>query len=277
MVPADHRSANQHGLVAGPVGRRVRRDRPSERRRPALPTVETITQAPIDAAATAPSPAPATEQGDHGTPSVDRGDRSPLPTHPLPPAALPSRANRLPAMDSLPATPSAVSPGDLPQITPPPAEEPSHPDGAPVAEELAIGSDGMVAVDGMIVRSGGTAHRVGAIRVDGSPIVTIAEGWCWVSPGGAPVDEVVVVLPQAQVRIPGRATALAVVEQDGSAFVIVADGTVALRRTDDAVDLERGSIAMVDPTGGTQVDRASDEEIQSDPIVAENLSLGAEL
>ena len=65
------------GLVAGPVGRRVRRDRAPERQRNSLPGVE-----------------------------LDRGDQSPLPVQPLPPAAMPTRSNRLPSLDSLPQTPS---------------------------------------------------------------------------------------------------------------------------------------------------------------------------
>ena len=263
LVPGEHGST---GLVAGPVGRRVRRDRPAERKRPSLPTN------PADDVDDLPP-----------MPSADRGEQSPLPTAPLPPAALPTRANRLPSLDSLPQTPSSVvSPqarGPFEQAPSPaapaigghvvapepvfdpaglvvedttPVPEPVAPpdaviepvvepvpepvaDPAPVIEPvvdattpaarsaLAVAADGVVAVPGTIVRLGG-ARRADATADGSGASIALAEGWCWVSPGDGRADPVRIDLSTGELTISTGATVLAVVEADGSAFVIVAVG-----------------------------------------------------
>lgn len=84
-------------------------------------------------------------------------------------------------------------------------------------------------------------------------------------------------LPAASLRVRPGATVLAVAESDRSSFVIVADGTIELAGADRAGPLDRGAIAMIDAAGVTQIDQATESEIEADPIVAENLSLDAEL
>jgi hypothetical protein len=255
------------GLVAGPVGRRVRRDRPTDRPK-------------------APLPAPDT----HVAP-VDRGEQSPLPTAPLPPAALPTRSNRLPGIETLPATPSSVVPPQPVAAAPaPPVVDPTPAaaavDPAPVAPApalvapapapIAIGADGLVDAPGTIVRIGGERRA----RATGSPegvVVALDEGWCWASPGDGAASALRVDLPTGSLTVEPGATALAVAEADGSVFVIVAAGSAHLAHGGDGATIGRGTIVMVDPSGSGQTDVATDAEIEADPIVAENLALDAEL
>jgi hypothetical protein len=297
--------------VNGPVGRRVRRDRPAERPKASLPPPES--QQPLD----------------------PRGEQSPLPVQPLPPAALPTRANRLPGVE-LPATPSSVvapapvaprtiapmpvqpstpagPPAELaPAVAPDPvapapvesvapeavvAPEPiapapapapaqpapvvepqliAEPQVVPVPEPIAIGSDGLVHAPGTIVRIGGSRRA----RAQGSPegvVISLEEGWCWASPGDGAAAALRVEMAVGSLTVQPGATALAVVEADGSAFLVVAAGEAHLQRDGDRAPIARGTIVMIDPSGAAQSDAATDAEIESDPIVAENLALDAEL
>jgi hypothetical protein len=68
-----------------------------------------------------------------------------------------------------------------------------------------------------------------------------------------------------------------VVEGDGSSFVIVADGSATLRHRSGTDELVGGTIVLIDGDGGIQADQATLAEIESDPIVAENLAADAEL
>ena len=147
-------------------------------------------------------------------------------------------------------------------------------DPAPVA--LSIGADGMVAIPGLIVRIGGE-RNARPMPGDAGATVELTAGWCWVSPGESQDETLWINLPSGRLTVTAGSTALAVVEADGSAFVIVADGTAELHRGGDGATLQRGAIVMIDPGGAAQVDQASDDEIEGDPIVAENLSLDAEL
>lgn len=365
----DEELAASTGLVAGPVPRRVRRDRPDQRQRASLPT--TIAPSGVatdDVDHLAPGYGPDGEFMPGGiAPQAHRGDRSPLPTQPLPPAALPTRSNRLPSLDSLPATPSSVvpptpvSPFEHPPVaaalvgsaapvgtepgseTPvadseplfdpaglvieePPLEtvatEPHDVDptpvvdaatvaevapiveaapivqAAPIAEvapiadvatpaatvsvpgpattSLGIAADGMVAVPGTLVRVGGERQATVTVDDEGA-LVYLRTGWCWASPGDGAAQPLRIDVPNGRLTVASGATALAVVEADGSVFIIVAAGTADLRRGADGVTIERGTIVMIDPVGAAQTDRATDAEIESDPIVAENLALDAEL
>ncbi|WP_426572261.1 hypothetical protein [Aquihabitans sp. McL0605] len=276
-------------LVAGPVGRRVRRDRPPERRRTALPATGTpgpmTSTADDDLLERLDPSAPA---ADPEVPApLDRGERSPLPAPSLPPAAMPTRSNRLPGFDTLPATPSSVvAPRTMPPMAPvapavPAAARPAPPQApvAPVAAssvELAVGADGTLAVPGMIVRLGG-ARLASASILDDRAVVALRDGWCWASPGDGEAKLLSIDLPKGRLTVDPGATALAVVEPDGSSFVLIADGTADLRRGNDGGPLQRGSIVMIDPAGAAQIDQASDGEIEQDPIVAANLALDAEL
>lgn len=279
--------AGDGGLISGPVGRRVRRDRP----RATLPD-----QADLGASPTAPLE-----------------DVSPLPVAPLPPAALPTRANRMPAFEELPATPSSVLPpapapvlSPIPEpvavtpepvaVAPVPVAEPepvaaapepvalptpvAEPEPVAVVEDvpisLQISATGMVPVPGTIVRLGG-AQIAAATTSNLGCAVDLQEGWCWVAPGDGAGEALHIELPAGLLHIAGGSTVLAVSETDRSAFVIVAVGGATFYRGSDERALAEGSICMIDASGGVQVDLASVAEIEGDPIVAENLSLDAEL
>ncbi len=266
---AVHRPAATPGnLVDGPVGRRVRRDRPVERPKASLPPPEAQRLL------------------------ADRGEQSPLPTHALPPAALPTRSNRLPGLDSLPATPSSVV-APRPNATEPAAAAPREPAPvapAPVVEAapaptserpaaaapMAIGEDGLIDAPGTIVRIGGERQARALGQPDGV-VVALDEGWCWASPGEGAAAALRIDLPAGSLTVDPGATALAVVETDGSVFIVVAAGSAHLERGGDGATVPRGTIVMVDPSGAAQTDAATDAEIEADPIVAENLALDAEL
>jgi hypothetical protein len=268
VLPIDPTLPSEGGLVTGPVGRRVRRDRPSGRP-DALPI------------------APGAEE------------RSPLPERPLPPAALPVRdvvsAAPTPVAEpvvepviepvavvepvaepvTLPAVEAAVVEVDAVEPAPvaPPAAAASP---APTAVAVVPAPDGILEVPGTIVRLGG-ARRAAAISDPDGLAVELAEGWLWVSPGDGTPTQVRIDLPHGRVEVDASATVLAVAEPDGSAFVLVADGSVVLHRQGDGATLTSGAIVMLDPSGTAQLDQATDAEIEADPIVAENLALDAEL
>ncbi|MEZ5183835.1 MAG: hypothetical protein R2702_18455 [Acidimicrobiales bacterium] len=296
LLPID--TPSEGGLVPGPVGRRVRRDRPP---------------LPQDA----PGEQPEVAEVDAAPISTDRGDRSPLPEAPLPPAALPARpaapATPVPSAAEVahpvvdvepapaapePAVPAPVAsatieatPAPEPEVvaepaaavepelvTEPAADVEPDPVVEPVREPVVLvaGADGLLAVPGTIVRQGGGAV-VEAVLDDAGAHASLSAGWIWASPGDGEPVAVHVALPAALASVAPGATVLAVVEPEGTSFVFVADGTVELRRPDGIATLGRGSIAMLEPDGGAQVDQASDAELASDPIVAENLALDAEL
>ncbi|MCB0971145.1 MAG: hypothetical protein KDA97_06460 [Acidimicrobiales bacterium] len=322
-------------LVGAPVGRRNRRDRPT------LPTSPTAgpaaTPAPVhDLPPVQDLPpiqdVPAAHQAPpvHDAPAArdlpplgDRGDTSPLPSEPLPPAALPSPESRLPLapreepvpapaagpalptalapaveapeapapaptstvedgprLFSRPPTPAALAPtpeATAPALTPEPAAQAAlAPTPEPAPRPMVVGPDGMVDVPGTIVRVRSEAEV--AVAATGDLVeLAIDRGWAWVSPGDGSPTAVRIELPNASVRVAPGATALAVAEVDGSAFVVVADGAVDLERTDAAGPLARGALAMVDESGAVGLDHATDAEIEADPIVSENLALDAEL
>jgi hypothetical protein len=229
-------------LATAPVGRRHRRDRP-----------------------VLPGAAPTADAGVvEALPS--RGERSPLPEAPLPPAAVPvapaaiAPAAIAPAASVVPETPEVASA----------VAEPGEPG------ELALAPDGLLGVDGTIVRIGG-ARRAAAASSGDRTTVALDEGWCWVAPGEGMAAAVVIDLSTVELTVEPGATALAVAEVDGSCFIVLADGHGQLRRGDESGALGRGAIVMVDPAGWAQIDQATDEEIVADPIVAENLAADAEL
>jgi ferric-dicitrate binding protein FerR (iron transport regulator) len=108
-------------------------------------------------------------------------------------------------------------------------------------------------------------------------VVSLDEGWCWASPGEGAAAALRVDMVAGSLTVQPGATALAVVEADGSVFIVVAAGDAHLERDGDRAPIARGTIVMIDPSGAAQSDSATDAEIESDPIVAENLALDAEL
>jgi hypothetical protein len=277
-------------LPTPPVGRRNRRDRPT------LPTSSAVAEVGVQALA---EPRPATEAG----PGFGGDDRSPLPEAPLPPAApiaapaAPVAAPAAPVADA-PAEDVAVVADPEPTVAAAPVEEvvevakitevapaevaepaaEAAPESAPSVDgsPLEVGIDGMVPVSGTIVRIGGAGQALAA-QTPAHAVIALAEGWCWVSPAEGEATTVVVDLGTVELTITAGATALAVAEPDGSRFIAVADGAGRLRRGDQTGPVTRGAIVMVDPQGVAQIDQATDQELQADPIVAENLALDAEL
>lgn len=304
-------------VLAPPVGRRVRRDRPTHRRG-ALPPAAPATIDPFG---------PLGDVAEHSAPLPQRGEQSPLPEVPLPPAAFPAPSARLPRVEAPAPTPpapafeqafeqvfeaSASAPAQplrstpLPEELPAPMAEPAFQDlveelpapapdvphdliealPAPAPEPaadapieptpLAIGDHGIVPVAGTIVRVGGAASATAAQDHHGT-VVSLTEGWTWVAPGDGPTVEVHVEVPVGRITFAADATGLAVVEADGSSFVIVASGAAQLVHGSDRTDLGEGTIAMIDRLGSVQVDQATQDEVIADPVVELNLSLDAEL
>jgi len=250
VAPSAPDPRSEIALVPGPVGRRVRRDRPAGRQRPTLPGAGTA---------------------DHRHEiAEDRGEQPRLATAPPPPAARPAQANRLPSLGTLPATPSSVVALPATPTVPTIEAERVAPQG------LAVDVDGLVDVAGLVVRIGGDRMAEASLTAEG-PVVALSVGWCWVSPGDGDPQALRLELPSGRVTAAAGSSVLVVAEADGSLFVIVAAGTAALFRGEDGAVLGRGTIAMVDPLGAAQVDQATDTEIEADPIVATNLSLDAEL
>jgi hypothetical protein len=167
-----------------------------------------------------------------------------------------------------PTTPASVE-ASAPAVAPAPAPTPEP---APIA----IGTDGLVHAPGTIVRIGGARRARAAGSPDGV-VIALDEGWCWASPGDGAAAALRIDLAIGSLTVEPGATALAVVEADGSVFLVVAAGDAHLERDGDRTPIARGTIVMIDPSGATQSDAATDAEIESDPIVAENLALDAEL
>ncbi len=199
-------------------------------------------------------------------------DRSPLPDPGLLPAATPVRPDRRSVLGATDAAGAPAPPSGEPVVG---GESPVVPfveDPGPVLE---VRPDGLVVVPGTILR---VRDHVGSIAAEPERVaVGVRQGWCWVSPGDGEPVPVRVDLPAASVTAPAGSTVLAVVERDGSSFVVVADGHARLDHPGGIDALTAGDVVMIDAVGAVQTDRATHEEIESDPLVAENLALDAEL
>lgn len=75
------------------------------------------------------------------------------------------------------------------------------------------------------------------------------EGWCWASPGDGAAAALRIDLPAASLTVGPGATALAVVEADGSVFILVAAGDAHLERAGYGAAVARWTIVMIDPSG----------------------------
>jgi hypothetical protein len=149
---------------------------------------------------------------------------------------------------------------------------------------LTVGADGVVADAGARLRLGGahqqvvrTAHddvvvTLGRASEDAAP----ADGWCWVAPpDGGPAIDVRVELPAAMVAVRPGATALTVLEPDGSSFVMVIDGEAMVDHDGEPVTVGPNCVALIDRHGGIEVDHAERSEIEADSLVARNRELDA--
>lgn len=256
-------SVDGSGLLGGPVRRRTRSGRD---RRP-LPDAR-------------PLRAQRNESEDH----------SPLVDAPLPPAA----ASAVPAFDPQPTPQVAVI--DLstcdehqvpraqvevdaevgaevvrtPLVPPAAAEVETAPE--PRAD-LVIDDRSELAVGSTVVRFG-DGSRTSMAHGDEGPVVQVHEGWCWVTVlGDGPCVSVRVELPQAEVMVTAGGRALALVEPDGSVFVVVFAGTSGLSHHGDLKALDAGSMVLLSTDGTLQIDHAEADELAADPLVAHNLEL----
>lgn len=109
-------------------------------------------------------------------------------------------------------------------------------------------------------------------RAPGGIAVDLREGWCWSSGGEDPTT---VTTPQGTLTVPAGAIALAVVETDGSTFLVVS-GEAALAHAGGSRRLPAGALVLTPSGGEPQVDVASADEIAADPLVARNRALGAD-
>ena len=66
------------------------------------------------------------------------------------------------------------------------------------------------------------------------------------------------------------------VEADGSSFVVVVAGEASLVHPGGRMRLRPRAMALAPFGGEPQVDVASDDEIQADPLVSRNRELGAQ-
>jgi hypothetical protein len=147
---------------------------------------------------------------------------------------------------------------------------------------LSVDADAMVADAGVRLRLGGNYRRVARTAQDEVEVTLGADGdaapsdgWCWVTPELPSMVEVRVELPAAMVIVRPGATALTVLEADGSSFVMVVDGEAMLDREGEVVAVGPSSVAMIDRDGGVEVDQAEPSEIEADPLVARNRALDA--
>ena len=251
------------GLVSGPVGRRPRPDRP----RPSLPL------API-------------RSRDLREPE----ERSPLPEAPLPPAAPPARhldlgealATPAPAADEREAEAEVERPTDVVPVGALDTHRPALPEPLPVTEAQPLpprlierSATGELDVEAPIVRLSEEAEARTTGTFEGVD-VTLAAGWCWVAPAAGRVAlPVRIHIPTATLTFGDGSSGLAVVEADGTTFLVVAAGTADLSRGADRLSLVTGSMVLLPHGGRPQIDRAGEDEIAADPIVARNRALDA--
>ncbi|HEX2575799.1 MAG TPA: hypothetical protein VHK88_05575, partial [Aquihabitans sp.] len=176
-----------------------------------------------------------------------------------------------PAVEPAPPVVVAAGPVLAPWTEPAPAVEP-----AVVREELWVGVDGLVALDGGHVRFARDVHTA-VERVGDRIELALPAGWCWTALGADATATVSVALPAGALVVPQGTMALAVVEPDGSTFVVVVDGEAVLEHPGGSVELRPGAMALVPAGAGVEVDEATPEEVTSDPIVRVNLDLDADL
>ncbi len=181
-----------------------------------------------------------------------------------------------PPADGPPAAgPSSAVPGPTDGVVagPDPGGDGSEPAPSTVAglELLALGDDGMVALDAGIVRLA-PGLRPEVTRLGGTVGLTLGSGWCWVA-STATADPVLLTLPAASLLVPPGGHALTVVEGDGSVFVSVVRGTATLDRPGGNVALPVGTIAHLRNDGTVHTDQATPEEMATDELLTRNLVL----
>lgn len=225
-------------LISGPVQRRSDNAEPDRRR--GLPPVVAV---------------------DHPAPTAEPVD-APLTQDPEP---------------ALEPEPSAqftdVSQPEPAEVEPEAVEAEPEPEPEPVGpKSLEVEADNTVRLTDGHLRF--AQHPGGAplLDVDGVE-ATLSAGWCWVSTGASQPDRVSVRLSSLTLRVGPSSTALVAVEGDGSTFVVIAAGEATLEHPATRLHLRRGAMALTASGSEPQADMATDEEIASDPLVAENRRL----
>ena len=92
---------------------------------------------------------------------------------------------------------------------------------------------------------------------------------------GVEGDPVTVLLPNGSVAMAAGTTALVSVEDDGTTFIVVANGAAVLVEPFGSTMLPGGNVALVPVGCSPQVDEASFAEIEAEPLVASNRELDA--
>lgn len=206
-------------------------------------------------------------------------DRSPLPEArlgPLRPPRRPVQQSPAGTGDTDPVSSGAMSSGAEAGAEVTVEPEPASivvPPGAPVARSLDERYE--VALGSTVLRFN-EGHRTSLCHLGDGPEVVVAHGWCWVTAlGTGPIVPVRIGLPSAELVVAAGGRALAMVEDDGSAFLVVIEGSAQLVRTDEATSLSPGLIVLLANDGTLQVDQAERSEVEADPVVARNLGFDA--
>lgn len=263
---------NGGGLINGPVSRRPVTDGPAGRRglpmartngsvgSPEPSPVEAVEVGPV--ASVEPTAAPAAD----ASAEASAGDASATVDVPVAEVLEPAEVTE-------PAEPDPV-PGELvaPVEAPAPEVVELVVSEVPEPTPLLVADDGTVELDGSHLRLGDPA--LVPVRDGDGVSVELASGWCW-SRLGDDAPTVQVTLPVGTLAVPAGTQALAVVEADGSSFVVVVDGEATLVHHGGRMRLRRGAMALAPPGGEPQVDVATEDEIGADPLVQRNLGLDA--
>jgi hypothetical protein len=188
----------------------------------------------------------------HGT---EPDDHSPLAEAPLPPAA-------------------AAAPVTTAPVPPTPKGDPAETKTAP-RTVLAIDDRSELAVGATVVRFG-EGSRTSMDHGDDGPVVQIEQGWCWVTTLGEGSRVAVRArLAQTDLTVAAGGRALALVEPDRTAFVVIVAGSATLSRNGEFTELHGGSMVLLSADGAPQIDQAEAEELAADPLVARNLETDA--
>jgi len=204
-------------------------------------------------------------------------ERSPLPEARLGPAEPPRR----------PVHPARTEAGDTEAVSPvgrsterdadrtmaPEAAAATRHSDVPAA--LMIDERYEVALGSTVLRFN-EGHRTSLRHLADGPEVDVAHGWCWVTTLGAgSTVPVRIGLPSAELVVAAGAKALAMVDDDGSTFLVIVEGSANMVRSGEAAPLPSGLMVLLAADGALQVDQARRSEIEADPMVARNLALDA--
>lgn len=146
-------------------------------------------------------------------------------------------------------------------------------DPEPGPRVLEVSPDGSVDAPGASLRLDVESEATVTHGPDGVA-VSLGSGWCWAAlEEDAP--EVTVSSATASVRVPAATSVLVTMDDQCACFVVVVRGEATMTHAGRRIRLRSGAMVLVPLAGEPQVDVASDDEIQSDPLVERNLKLDA--